>query len=138
MKPKTKTKKPAPKSKGRRIDLKPKRKRAAEIPATSSHAFPLNARGSAVGISPSVQRMRDDFAALEAAPAFDGRQALIAGVRPLGSDAQPDDHEPTVMTVRTTKGEVRAWVAAAKRAGHTFPMPWARQVLKLAAAGVSS
>lgn len=65
--------------------------------------------------------------------AFEGRQAMIAGVAPSSIDAQPGDELRTVMTIRTTRGEVRRWALAASKAGHTFPMTWALHVLKRAA-----
>lgn len=64
------------------------------------------------------------------------RQALLPGFAraPSSPHAMPDDGHPTVMTIRATKGEVRAWVRAASSAGFTFPMPWARHILRNASA----
>lgn len=78
-------------------------------------------------------RMREAFVETLTETEAD-RQALLPGFArsPSSPHAMPDDGHPTVMTIRATKGEVRAWVRAAKSAGFTFPMPWARHVLRTA------
>jgi len=101
------------------------------------------AAATAAGLSPAalqalneVQRAEAN-AATRAPLAFDGNQALFPGERPASSlsvfDPKTGDDVRTVMTVRTTKGDVRLYEAASRLDGHTYPMTWAKLVLRAAA-----